>query len=146
MLPYYLMGASSFLGLVIWGLPGFLIGSVGGYLLVFLLGIVSDWIIGGFVPRKVRRDIAVNFITKHQALMGTAFPDLSGAERLKTVEKSIEYIYRTSHERDRSLDLTSADKLGSIQEATQAIVENEQKPEMKEFYSALLQQIEKDSY
>jgi len=44
------------------------------------------------------------------------------------------------------MDLMAPDRLEAIQETTHFIIENEPRPEMKEFYSVLLQQIQLDWY
>jgi hypothetical protein len=146
MIPYLLIAAAAFIGLVGWGLPGFLIGLAGGYVLSFLIGILGNLVHGGLVPRKIRSDIAINFVTTNGALVDSAFPEMARVDQIKAVETAIEHIFRTSEERNASMDLTADKSLRAIREATLYIVESEPKPEIKEFYLALEHCIEHYSY
>ncbi len=118
-----------------------------GFTATLLFGFLVNLVKGGLLPRKERRDLAMNFVTSHPELVRAAYPNLTGAKLVKAVEQAIESIFRRSlKDTTKLMDLEAGWRPDAIQAATFFLIEQESRPEMKEFFLALQQQVERDLY
>lgn len=146
MIPYLVIGVSALIGLLGWGLKGLILGAVGGWILNMVFGTVLMLASGGLVPRKVRKQAASRFIALYGDLARGAFPDALESALQKSVERSIEAIFKRAASDNRSMDLNAALSRAAIQDAAGALIAEEQGSEMRTFLIKLEEHIEREMY
>jgi len=146
MIPYLGIGVAALVGLFGWGLKGLLIGAIGGWGFSLLFGSILTLFSGGLLPRKVRKETAIYFITLHPELARNAFPNTSEAGLQKSVERSIESIFKRAVTDNKSMNLEARWDRTAIQAANAALIAEEPRPEMKAYLAALEQHIEREMY
>lgn len=146
MIPYLVIGVAALIGLFGWGITGLVIGGIGAFVFNMIFGWVLRLISGGLLPRRMRREVAVNFIASDAQLVEAACPGLTGAQRLKYVETAIERIFRRAIVDNPSMNLEAGWTHEAVEAATMALVDQESRPEMKAFLIALWRRIEQDMY
>ena len=128
------------------GLTGLIVGAIGGYVFNLLFGSVLTLFSGGLLPRKVRKQTAFSFIRLHPELTRSIFPNASESALQKSVERSIERIFKRAVTDNKSVDLEAAWERTAVQAAADALIAVEQRPEMKTFLTLLVQHIEREMY
>lgn len=123
MAPYIIIGIFAIIGLLIWGIKGLLIGGTLGYIITVLSGLALIGISGGFLPRKIRKAIAIKFIQNYSDIVEEVYPNIGDAERQKKIEKEIEQVIKTSVELSPAGDPIGGLRLGDIQIAVSSLIE-----------------------
>lgn len=147
MIPIVFIIAFGLVGFFIWGLKGLLSGFICGYLLALIIGYVAKSSSGGLLPRKIRKNVATNFINSHSNITKEVYPNVGGEELSKAIEKDVETIFQKSVEEFGSL---GGQEYGwrreDIKNATDLLVKEAPSNERKDFLIALENQIEEDIY
>ena len=94
----------------------------------------------------MRKETAIYFITLHPELARNAFPNTSEAGLQKSVERSIESIFKRAVTDNKSMNLEARWDRTAIQAANAALIAEEPRPEMKAYLAALEQHIEREMY
>ena len=146
MVPYIVIVVAALIGLFGWGLKGLIIGAVGSWLFNMALGLVLTFFSGGLLPKKVRKQAASSFIALHDAIVQRAFPSTAAPQLQRSIEETIEAIFKRAAVDNRSMNLEAGMDKGAIQAAAAALVAEEQRSEMKDVIAALEQHIERELY
>ena len=146
MVPYLVIGVAALIGLFGWSLKGLIVGAVGAFVLNMLLGVVLTLFSGGLLPRKVRKETASSFITLHNELIHSAFPNTSQIQLQKLIEGRIEKIFKRANIDNKSMNLEAGVDRTAIQAAVVVLISEEQRSEMKTLLASLEQHIEREMY
>lgn len=141
MLPYIIIGVFALIGLLVWGVWGLIVGSIGGYVITLLLGSLSERIQGGILPQKVRTDLAAKFIFENSEIVASAFPRISATEVESVVERAIEDICKKAASDNKSLNVQDAWTRSATLSAGYALAEAEEGTEKKVFLLALTEHV-----
>ena len=145
-MPHLVIGILALVGLFGWGLKGLILGAIAGFVFNLLFGSLLTMLSGGLLPRKLRKQTASRFIILYPELAQNVIPNTSERSLQKSVERSIEAIFKRSGTDNRSLDLVAALDITAIRAAAAALISEEQRPEMKKFLDSLEQHIEREMY
>lgn len=102
-IPTLFIGICALIGFVISGLLGLALGIVAGFIIAFLIGTISWLFSRGVLPKEKRKQTAVDFASKHQALLSAAYPEISEGGYLNKVEQLLEEIVKRSIKNNSSL-------------------------------------------
>lgn len=124
--PHLVVVLGGLVGLLYGGLRGLILGVVMGFAATLLFGLLVNLVKGGLLPRKERRDLAMNFVTSHPELVRAAYPNLTGAKLVKAVEQAIETIFRKAiRDNNGLMDLEAGWTRDAIETATSSLIDQE---------------------
>ena len=146
MIPILYIALLAILGLFVWGFKGLILGAVVGYVSSILFGRILILLSGGILPRKVRRDTAMNFIASHPDLVRATFPEIDETRLLRAIERVVDSIFRRAAMDNKSINQNFAFTRAAIRDATCSLVDEEPNPKMTELLLSLLDLIERDMY
>ena len=93
------------IGIVVDGVKGFFVWGIIGLVGVLALGGVGWFFNGGLIPRKVRDEIATDFVAAYGEAVKLAFPSLTPFQAKEKVAALLDDMYKRANWNNRSMHL-----------------------------------------
>lgn len=142
--PGLLIGGAAFVGLLVGGGQGFLLGMALGLVASLVASPFVKQVRAGLIPREDRLHLISSVLEEHPEAVRSAFPNAGRRQRSRAVGKALETIARRAA--SVAPDPSSVWDAGNVQRAAGELMEEQPTDAMCELYRVLALRIDMDWY
>ena len=138
MAPHITIFIIALIGLYAHGIIGFFAWGAVGYVLILILSRVMRGYSGGVLPRDMREQTVINFISEHPEECKRAYPGKSAYEVNKAVTDLLEQFAQYAVKTNPSRDLSQAYASNVFLPAAHEVMQSKEPKEEKELANKLI--------